>query len=128
MAIFGRKTPETREKETESRSGARRPRSIRFSDFEWNVVEKAAARHGVSTGELVRSGAVAIAEERLGESPPSTLSGGHAALIEEIYRYVYILATLKREDMLDDSRGQDLRHVVEEARKAMAAAMESDTP
>lgn len=127
MAIFSRKKSETRKKETENRSGARRPRSIRFSDFEWKTVEKAAVRHGVSTGELVRSGAVAIAEERLGEPPPSTLSGGHAALIEEIYRYVYILATLKREDMLDDSRGQDLRHVIEEARKAMAAAMESDT-
>ena len=83
------------------------------------MIEKAAARHGVPIGKLVRSGAVAATEERLGEPPPSTLTGGHAALIEEIYRYVYILATLKREDLLYDSRGEDLRHIVNEARRTI---------
>ena len=72
---------------------ARRPHSIRFSDSEWSMVEWAAARHGLSAGELVRSGALAGAEDRLGESLPATLSPGHIALIEATYRAVYMLAT-----------------------------------
>ncbi len=58
-----------------------------------------------------------------GANASTTLSGGHAALIEEMYRYVYILATLKREDMLD-ARGGDLRHIVAEARRTMAETIE----
>jgi len=50
----------------------------------------------------VRSCAVAAAEGRLGEPPPVTLSKGHAELIEEIYRLVCIMATLDREQLLDD--------------------------
>ncbi len=67
------------------RGDARKPRSIRFADSEWSLVERAAARQGIPAGEFARSGALAAAEDRLGEPPPATLSAGHAALIEEIY-------------------------------------------
>ena len=106
------------------RGDRRRPHSIRFSDSEWSLVERAAGRHGVPVGELVRSSAVAAAEDRLGEPPPVTLSTGHAALIEEIYRFVYVMATLDREQMLDDKRGGELDELVAAARRTMNETME----
>ena len=102
----------------------RTPRSIRFSNSEWSLVERAAARHGVPAGELVRSGALAAAEDRLGEPPPATLSAGHAALIEEIYRFAYVMATLRRNELLDARRDDELDDLVEQAREAMKGTME----
>ncbi len=115
--------PGTGKKPAETRSDARRPSSIRFSDSEWTLVERAAARRGTSAGELVRSGALALAEDRLGEPPPTTLSKGHAALIKEIYRFVYVMATLDREEMLDAERGGELDDLVAAARRSMAETM-----
>ena len=116
--------PETGKKPAENRSNARRQRSTRFSDSEWDLIRRAAARHGMSPGELVRSSAVAAAEDRLGEPPPATLSKGHAALIEEIYRLVYVMATLDREEMLDAGRGGELDDLIAAARRSMAETMD----
>lgn len=119
-----RNKPRTGAKPDEYRSDARKPRSVRFSDSEWSLVERAAARHGVPAGELVRSGALAAAEDRLGETPPATLSAGHAALIEEIYRFAYVMATLRRNELLDARRDEELDDLVEQAREAMKGTME----
>ena len=119
-----RKNPETGKKPAGNRSVARKQRSTRFSDSEWNLILRAAARHGISPGELVRSSAVAAAEDRLDEPPPATLSKGHAALIEEIYRFVYVMATLDRVEMLDAERGGELDDLVAAARRSMAQAMD----
>ena len=124
MPNSDRKEPETGENPVKTGSDARKQRSTRFSDSEWNLIQRAAARHGVTAGELVRSSAVAAAEDRLGEPPPTTLSKGHAALIEEIYRFVYVMATLDREEMLDAERGGELDDLVVAARRSMAEAME----
>ena len=45
---------------------ARRPHSIRLSDSEWTQIEDAALRHGISAGEIVRSGALGAAGVLLG--------------------------------------------------------------
>ncbi len=124
MARSDRKKPATGKQPTEIQSDARRPRSIRFSDSEWNLIEGAAARHGIAAGELVRAGALALAEDRLGESPPATLSPGHLALIEATWRAVYVLATLNREQMLDARRGNELDDIVAAAHRLMAETME----
>ncbi|MCY3732020.1 MAG: hypothetical protein OXF98_11820 [Rhodospirillaceae bacterium] len=118
-----RKSLETANTSSESRTGARRPHSIRFADSEWQLIEQAAARHGLSPGELVRSGALAAAEDRLGELPPATLSPGHIALIEATYRAAYVLATLNRERLLDAGREKDLDELVAAAHNAMAETM-----
>ena len=123
MARNERNNPETGKKPVENLSDARQSHSIRFSDSEWSLIERAAGRHGVPPGELVRSTAVAAAEDRLGEPPPINLSKGHAALIEEIYRFVYVMATLDRGEMLDAERGGDLDDLVAAARRSMAEAM-----
>ena len=123
MARNDRKSPGSGSKTAENRSDTRQPRSIRFSDSEWTLIERAATRQGIPAGELVRSGAVAAAEDRLGESPPATLSAGHAALIEAIYRSVYVMVTLKRQELLDDERAEELDDLVAAAHRTMTETM-----
>ncbi len=119
-----REYPETGKKSAENRSKARRQRSVRFSDSGWNLIWQAAARHGMSPGELVRSSTVAAAENRLGEPPPATLSKGHAALIGEIWHFIHVMAMLDREEMLETERGAKLSDLVAATRKSMAGTMD----
>ncbi|MDD9997691.1 MAG: hypothetical protein OXQ89_08095 [Rhodospirillaceae bacterium] len=105
------------------RSDARRPRSIRFADSEWKLIEQAALRHGIAAGELVRSGALAFAEDRLGESPPATLTSGHLALIEATYRASFVTSTLDRDRLLDAGRNKDVDALIDAAHDAMAKTM-----
>ncbi len=114
---------ESGSKRDDNQSDARRSRSIRFSDSEWNLIEQAAARRGIPVGELVRSGAVAAAENRLGEPPPATLSKGHAALIEAIYRFVYVMATLDQDELLDARREKELEDLIAAAQTTMIQTM-----
>ena len=82
------------------------------------LIEQAAARQGIPAGELVRSGAVAARA-----SAPDPVKG-HAALIEAIYRSVYVMATLKPEELLDAGRDRELDDLVAAARRTMAETME----
>ena len=52
------------------------------------------------------------------------MSKGHAALIEAVYRSVYIMATLKRDEVLDAGRGEELNDIVAAARRTMLETME----
>ena len=122
------KQPGKSKKLAEKPSDPRVPHSIRFSGSEWLTIEKAAARHGIPVGELVRSGALAAAEERLDEPPAATLSSGHAALIEAVYRMVYMMATLDRGQLLDAGRGKELEDLIAAARKTMAETMGEGPP
>ena len=105
-------------------SDPRATHSIRFLDSEWKLIQRAAALHGISAGELVRNGAMAAAEELLGESPKTTFSSGHAALIESVYRMVYMMATLDRGRLLDAGRGKELEDLITAAHRTMAETME----
>ncbi len=111
----------------QKRSGTRYSHSIRFSDSEWRLVEQAASRHGIPAGEYVRSGALAAAEGTSPDSPEGNLSVGHAALIEAIYRAVYLLATINREQLIEAGRRRDIDRIVEEARDAMMDTMEKSS-
>ena len=123
MPASDRKSPATGKGAAGNRSNARRPHSIRFSDSKWDLIERAAARHGISAGELVRAGAIALAEDRLGEAPPATVSPGHLVLIETMWRMVYVLATLNRDELLAGGRGKDLDDIVAAARRTMNETM-----
>ena len=109
---------------SQNRNDSRRPRSIRFADSEWKLIGRAALRHGIPAGELVRDGALALAEDRLGESPPASLTIGHLALIEATYRSVYLISTLKREELLDAGQQDDVEALVDAARKTMTETMQ----
>ena len=119
-----RSNPGTAKTPGEKRRDVRRPHSIRFSDPEWNLIGRAAMRHGIPAGELVRAGALALAEDRLGASPPATVTPGHLALIETVWRMVYVLATLNRDRMLEDGRGEELDDIVVAARRTMTETMD----
>ncbi|MXY63995.1 MAG: hypothetical protein F4206_14840 [Gammaproteobacteria bacterium] len=108
------------------KTGTRHSHSIRFSDSEWYLVEKAASRHGIPTGEFVRSGALSAAEGYSSVPPETNLSTGHAALIEAIYRAVYLLATISREKLIEAGREEDIEGIVVEARNAMVHTMKAD--
>ena len=120
--------PEKGNKSAQDSSDPRRPHSIRFLDSEWRLIKKTAALHGIPAGELVRSGALAAAQERLDEPPPATLSHGHAALIEAVYRMVYMMATLDRGRLLDAGRGKELEDLIAAARRTMAETMDEGPP
>ena len=124
MTRNDQKKPGKGKKSEENPSDPRRPHSIRFLDSEWRLIKKTAAMHGIPAGELVRSGALAAAQERLAEPPPATLSSGHAALIEAVYRMVYMMATLDRGRLLDAGRGKELEDLIAAARRTMVETMD----
>ena len=123
MSRSDRKSSGTGPKISRNRNDSRRPRSIRFADSEWNLIEQASLRHGIPAGELVRTAALALAEDRLGESPPATLTSGHLALIEDTYRSVYLMATLMRQELLDAGHHDNVKALVDAARNTMTETM-----
>ena len=68
--------PETEEKAGESR----RARSIRFSDSEWEAIEKAAAERGMSAAEFARHAALGVANSQY-RADDSALPPQYADLI-----------------------------------------------
>ncbi|MDE0001250.1 MAG: hypothetical protein OXQ29_00965 [Rhodospirillaceae bacterium] len=123
MSPSERINPGTGNKTSKNRNDARRPRSIRFADSEWNLIEQAALRHGIAAGELVRTGALALAEDRLGESPPATLTSGHLALIEATYRASFVSSIIDKERLLENRPEKDVNKLVDAARVAMEETM-----
>ena len=59
----------------------------------------------------------------MAEPPLAVLSPGHLALVETMWRMVYVLATLNREQLLDAGREDDLDELVSEARDVMQETM-----
>lgn len=111
-------------KPTESRT----PRSIRFSDSEWAGIENEARARGMTAAELARHAAVSFAEGKLTPNteafPPEI-----AAQIERIYRGVYLLSTLKRDEMARDGQQEALDRIHKSARESQNAILnEASTP
>ena len=106
----------------------RSPRSIRFSDSEWAGIENEAKVRGMTAAELVRHAAVSFAEGKL---TPNTeaFPGEITAQIERIYRGVYLLATLKRDEMIRDGHRETLDRIHKSARESQASILgETSTP
>ena len=123
MARNARK-PRGKSNESGERAGdPRRSRTIRFSDPEWQLVEDAALRQGIPASQLVRSATLAAAEERLDRPAGAAITPGHVALIEDIYRGVYLLTTLRGEELIHAKRKEELDEIVDDGRKAMAEAL-----
>ena len=101
----------------------RRSRTIRFSDSEWQLVEDAALRQGIPASQLVRSVTLAAAEERLDRPAGAAITPGHLALIEDTFRGVYLLTTIRQEELLEEKRKKQLDSILEDARLSMADAL-----
>ena len=81
-------------------------------------------RHGIPAGEFVRAGALALAEDRLGEFPPATVSPGHLTFIKTMWRMLYVLVTLSRDRMIDAKREEELDNIVAAAHRVIAETMD----
>ena len=75
---------------------ARRNRTIRFSDSEWDEVRRAAVLQDTAPTEFVRETILALA--RNAESGVSgAVAPSLSPLIERMFRYTWFLATEKRD-------------------------------
>ena len=111
-------TPDTPESgpESEEKGGeTRRARSIRFSDSEWQTVEKDASGRGMNAAEFARHAALGVASGQYGAEqgafPPQ-----FGEMIERIFRSTHILVTLKRDELVREGRGKELDELIESTR------------
>ena len=108
--------PETGATTPDKPADARKTRGIRFSDSEWEEVKIAAERHDVPVAEFVRKRILDIA--RRGDSPnAAVIPDDLAPLIERTFRYTYMLATLKRDELIRDGRADEIEKLVNTARE-----------
>ena len=105
---------------------ARRNRTIRFSDSEWEEVRRAAMLHEMPPTEFVRETILALAR-----NPDSGVSDGLAPslapLIERMFRYSWFLATEKRDAMVREGREDEVDALVAEGR-ALQDKLRRDAP
>ncbi len=88
------------------------PRTIRFHDRDWARIETHAVMQGITAAELVRTAAIAA----VGDRPALADSDGHLiAQVEQIFRYVHVLATAKRNEMLKNGRDEELEELIRSA-------------
>ena len=108
--------PETGAVPTEKPADVRRTRGIRFSDSEWEEVKTAAERRDVPVAEFVRDRILEIA--RGGAAVDSAaIPSDLVPLIERTFRYVYLLATLRRDELVREGRGEEIEKLVKAARE-----------
>ena len=93
------------------------PRTIRFYDRDWARIETHAVMQGITAAELVRAAAIAA----VGDRPALAASDGPlVAQVDQIFRYVHIMATAKRSEMLTDGRGEELEALIRSAHALQA--------
>ena len=102
--------PESGDASTANQGVARRTRGIRFSDSEWQEVKAAAERHDVPAAEFVRKNILDLARGRAGAAPASL-----TPLIERTFRYTYMLATHKLDELTREGRGEEMEKLAREA-------------
>ena len=109
----------TRPKSEGKSSEPRSPRSVRFADSEWADIEREARARRMAPAEFVRHAAVNLATGKLAptsEPFPADIAGQ----IERIFRGVYLLATLRRDELLRDGQQDQLEKIANAAREAQA--------
>ena len=110
MTKSDRTEPESGDPPTANQGAARRTRGIRFSDSEWQEVKAAAELHDVPAAEFVRTKILDAARGRAGATPASL-----APLIERTFRYAYVLATHRRDELIREGRGEEMEKLAQEA-------------
>lgn len=88
------------------------PRTIRFHDRDWDLIETHAVMRGMTTSELIRATVLTA----LGAEPaPPDARSRLVPQIERIFRFTYVLATALRDEMREDGRGEQLDALVRSA-------------
>ena len=106
--------PETGDGLAQTQGDARRTRGIRFSDSEWEEVKAAAESHNVPVAEFVRDKILEIARGHAG-AHSAAITASLAPLIERTFRYTWMLATHKRDELVQAGRGEEMEQLVKEA-------------
>ena len=104
------------ERSGEKQVEPRTPRSIRFFDSEWARIEEAKAR-GMNAAELVRHAAVSFAKGKFTAKAEAFLHD-IAAQIERMFRGIYVLSTLKRDEMTREGQQEEFERIHKAAYKA----------
>ena len=123
----GPKCPETsREVERIRRARGRFPPLANdpFLRFRVATGRGRGAPQGIPASQLVRAATLAAAEERLDRPAEAPVPPGYLALIEDIYRGVYLLTTLRREELIHAKRKRQLDSIVKDGRLAMKETMD----
>ena len=116
-------TPDSVPENDEKGGESRRARSIRFSDPEWETVEKAAGERGMNAAEFARHAALGIASGRYG-AEQGALPPQFGELIERIFRSTHILVTLKRDELVREGRTEELDELVKSTREFQKSLLE----
>ena len=116
MTKTDRPEPESGNSPTAKRDSARRTRGIRFSDSEWEAVKAAAELQDVPTAEFVRKKIVDIARGRA-DTGASAIPASLAPLIERTFRYTWMLATHKRDELIREGRGEEIEKLAKAAQE-----------
>ena len=115
--------PESSPVAEEKGGESRRARSIRFSDYEWDAVGKAAGARGMNAAEFARHATLGVASGRYtGEQ--DGLPSQYADLIDRIFRSTHILLTLKRDELHRQGRGEELDELVKSTRSLQQTLLE----
>ena len=108
----------------QSQGDSRKPHGIRFSDSEWEAVKSAAGSHKIPVAEFVRDRTLEIARGH-GSADPTAIPADLAPLIERTFRYTWMLATHKRDELNQAGRGEEMEKLVKEARALQDSLLRS---
>ena len=114
----------TRQTQNIGRGFRRSKRSVRFSDYEWEQVQRAAEERGITPSEYVRNAAL-NAVDGATSADIAALSPALVEIIKLTHRSAYILSTLKRDEMIRDGRAREMDEMVRAARIAQADILAS---
>ena len=108
--------PETPNAEAPRQPVARKNRGVRFSDPEWEEVNQAAQDHGLTPAEFVRAKILELVR-----GPSSSVSAVFPThlipLIGRTFRYTWMPATHKRNELIQAGGGGEMEKLVEAARE-----------
>ena len=117
MSEYTRISTDTTAQSDERRGDARTRKTIRFrSGAEWELIEKAATKRGVPAAEYVRMTALDATEGKT-----AALTAKIIDTIRRIYRSTYIVSRLKRDEMLREGRGEEMKKMIAAARDSQAS-------
>ena len=116
MTKTDRTETESGDSPTAKRGHARRTRGIRFSDSEWEEVKAAAELHDVPAAEFVRKKILDIARSRA-DTGADAIPASLTPLIERTFRYTWMLATHKRDELTRQGRGEEMEKLANAAQE-----------
>lgn len=102
----------------------RSQRSIRFSDGEWDAVVRAAERNDMTPAVFVREAAAHAASQEL-DLDDGRLTPELIEIIKRTFRGVHLLAFLKREELTELGKVDDVRRAAEAAKIAQTETLGS---